>query len=195
MNFFISDIHFSDDSTLKRDNRPFKTTAQFDKYIIKQINKSAKKGDTLYVVGDLIDCDGAGDDGFFRSLKYVKHIKADVIFITGNNEDRAIKYFFDNNFSKFRDYCIALGYKDVKKDDYVSFSGFDFYLTHKPIDYKKDYLNLFGHIHRGGGIYKRFGFNIGCDLNHFRPYSEQDILHLIGMKRKYWDDDKNIAIQ
>ena len=92
MNFFISDIHFSDDSTLKRDNRPFKTTAQFDKYIIKQINKRAKKGDTLYVVGDLIDCDGAGDDGFFRSLKYVKHIKADVIFITGNNEDRAIKY-------------------------------------------------------------------------------------------------------
>ena len=53
-------------------------------------------------------------------------------------------------------------------------------------------MNLFGHSHRAIGLYTPYGFNVGCDLNHFRLYSENDIAHLLYMKNEYWDKDANI---
>ena len=55
-------------------------------------------------------------------------------------------------------------------------------------------LNLFGHIHRSGGLYKSFGFNVGCDLNHFRLYSEDDIMNLIQMRDRFWINDINVNL-
>ena len=195
MKFFTSDIHFSDENTFKVDNRPFKNVKKYNQFVIKQFNKVAKKDDIIYVIGDSIDCDNEKSNQFFEALKYVKKIKANVILIIGNNEERAIKYFFNNDFEKFKKHCIDLGYKDVLKDCYLSFGGYNFYLTHKPKDFKSDYFNLFGHVHRGSGIYKSFGLNVGTDLNHFRPYSENDILELIKFKSKYWDNDDDINIR
>ena len=194
MRYFTSDIHFNDEPTLKVDARPFKFTKAFDNYIIKMWNKQAKKGDTIFVVGDFIDCDGAGHTAWQTAIKYVKKINADVILIMGNNEERVVKNFFNDNFNTFKDYCIGLGFKDVLWDAQISFAGYNFYLTHKPINHKKEYINLFGHIHRSTGIYRPFGFNIGCDCNHFRLYSEQDIVFLIEMRDKYWLKDKNVNV-
>ena len=53
--------------------------------------------------------------------------------------------------------------------------------------------SLFGHIHRATGIYRKFGFNVGCDLNHFRLYSEKYILYLLSMKERFWEKDRNVA--
>ena len=44
------------------------------------------------------------------------------------------------------------------------------------------------------GIYKSFGFNVGCDLNHFKLYSENDIKQLLKMKSLYWDKDENLKL-
>lgn len=195
MNFFSSDVHFSDDQTLKVDMRPFKNVKKFDNHIIKTWNKQAKAGDTIYVVGDLIDCDGSGYDGWKNSIKYVKRLKADVILILGNNEQRVIKNYFENSFEKFRDFCLQIGFKDVHKNLTLKIKGIDFYLTHKPFDYNPNMLNLFGHTHRSGGIYKPFGFNVGCDLNHFRLYSEDDIMHFIDMKERFWNKDKHLNMK
>ena len=68
----------------------------------------------------------------------------------------------------------------------------EFYLIHKPYDYNKNYLNLFGHIHASGGIYKPFGLNVGCDLYHFKLLSEDDIFHFLAKKEKYWDKCKHL---
>ena len=121
MYYFSSDIHFNDEDTLKVDNRPFKHTKQFDKFIIKTWNKQAKKDDTIYVVGDFIDCNGQGHESWKKSILYVKKLNASVILITGNNEDRAIKHFFNNDFEKFRDYCKSIGFKEVYKNLTISF--------------------------------------------------------------------------
>ena len=194
MKFFTSDIHFSDDFTRKVDARPFKSTKAFDKFILKLWNKTAKKGDAIYVVGDFIDCDGEGCDSWKKSILYVKKVKADVVLIMGNNEERVVKYYYNNNFDAFKKYCLSLGFKDVVKDMWLNFAGRDFFLTHKPINHKDGVINLFGHIHRSTGIYRPFGFNIGCDCNHFRLYSEEDILSLLEMRDKYWLKDKNVNI-
>ena len=31
----------------------------------------------------------------------------------GNNEDRVVKYFFNNDFDKFKEFCLSVGFKDV----------------------------------------------------------------------------------
>jgi calcineurin-like phosphoesterase family protein len=192
MRFFSSDIHFDDMDTIVNDNRPFKSTKSFDKYLIRTWNKQVKKDDVIYVIGDFVDCDGEGYDSWKKSLHNVKKIKASVILIMGNNEERVVKYFFDNDFEKFRKYCIDVGFINVFKELDISFKGKDLHLTHKLINCDEDKLNLFGHSHRSIGIYTPFGFNIGCDLNHFRLYSEDDIEKLLVMKEKYWVKDKNL---
>ena len=55
-------------------------------------------------------------------------------------------------------------------------------------------LNLFGHSHKAMGLYKSFGFNIGCDLNNYNLYSEDDIMFLLGKKSKFWDKDENLKL-
>lgn len=192
MFFFTSDTHFYNEADLIHDFRHFKNAKKFDKFVIKTWNKQAKKDDTIFVIGDFVDCDGEGYDGWEKALSYVKKIKAQVVLIMGNNEDRVVKYYFDDNYENFRNYCLQLGFKDVQKNMTINFNGQDFFLTHKPINYKKGVFNLFGHMHRSGGLYKPFGINVGCDLNHFWLYSEKDIQYLMHMKEKYWDKDKNL---
>ena len=47
-------------------------------------------------------------------------------------------------------------------------------------------------MHRTGGIYKPFGLNIGCDLNHYKLYSEDDIFFMLELKETYWNKDKHL---
>ena len=192
MLYFTSDVHFNNEDTLINDNRPFKSTNAFDKYVLKLWNKQVNKDDTIYVIGDFIDCDGENHDSWKKSILYVKKIKANVILIMGNNEDRVVKYFFEGDFLKFREYCISIGFKEVYKDLSLTLNNKDFYLTHKAINYKKGVINLFGHSHRACGLYKPFGFNIGCDLNHFRLYDENNIKKFLQMKKDYWDKNESL---
>lgn len=194
MYYFTSDVHFNNMDTIINDNRPFASTKKFDKYVLKLWNKQVNKDDTIYVVGDFMDCDGENDDSWKKSILYVQKIKANVVLIMGNNEERVVKYYFDNDYEKFKKYCIEVGFKEVHKSLSLMFNEKNFYLVHKLANYKKDSINLFGHSHRACGLYKPCGFNVGCDLNHFRLYSEKDIEFLLSMKAKYWDSDKHLNL-
>lgn len=194
MYYFTSDTHFCDDETLRTDGRPFKSAKKFDNYVIKLWNKQAKKEDTIFVIGDFVDCDGKESESFKTSLAYVKKIKAKVVLVVGNNEERVIKYFFDGDFEKFKEYCLELGFSEVCRSRLIDVAGQTFHLVHKPRDCSKEYLNIFGHMHRAGGVYRRFGFNVNCDMNHFYLYSEKDIATMLYDKEKYWDKDENLCI-
>ena len=193
MLFFTSDLHFGSDNSIKFNSRPFKNAKSFIRKTIKNWNKFAKKTDIIYVIGDFVDCHSENDKSV-EHLSIVKKIKAKIILIIGNNEERVIKYHFDNDFIKFKNYCISLGFFDVKKDDFVDIDGNKFYITHKPINHRDDMLNLFGHSHKSMGLYKSFGFNIGCDLNNYLLYSENDIKDFIQRKQDIWDKDKNLKL-
>jgi len=192
MNFFTSDIHFNDYDTLLIDDRPFKSSKKFDNFVIKTWNKQAKKGDTIFVVGDFVDCDGKGYDGWKHSIQYVKKLKADVVLIIGNNEERVIKGWFNNDFNAFREFCLQAGFKEVHKNLTLTICNKKFFLTHKPKHRKSDMLTLFGHLHRSCGLYKPYGFNVGCDLNHFRLYDENNIKKFLQMKSDYWDKNESL---
>jgi calcineurin-like phosphoesterase family protein len=194
MKYFISDIHFSDEITMKLENRPFKSVHQYDKYIIKMINKKATKNDDLYVIGDFFDCDDERCVGWKKTFGYINKIKANIILIIGNNEIRIIDNFFGGDFEAFRQVCTANGIKDVKVNDVVEFAGLKFFLTHEPKDHKNGFVNLCGHLHRSRGTWYSFGLNMSCDLNNFIPYSESDILFQLSQRDKYYNSDENFKI-
>ena len=194
MLFFTSDLHFGSNETIKFDNRPFKSSKQFEKYFIKNLNKISKCNDTIYVIGDFVDFHKESDKSYIEKLKLAKKFKSKIILIIGNNEERIIKHCFNNSFEDFKKFCLSSGFYDVKINDTIIINKTSFYLTHKPKNHKKDMLNLFGHSHKAMGLYKSFGFNIGCDLNNYKPYSEKDIISLLQKKLKYWDKDENLKL-
>ena len=64
--------------------------------------------------------------------------------------------------------------------------------TYERDGFKETCLTLFGHVHRGTGLYRPFGFNMGTDVNNFRMFSDDDIMFLMKQKRDWWDNDPDI---
>ena len=191
MKFFTSDIHFCDESTMRSDNRPFKNIKSYDKFIIKNFNKMAKKGDIIYVAGDLFDCDGQDTNEWLKGLNLIKKIKADIVLIMGNNEQRIVKHFFNNDYMDFVKCCKEHGIKEVYKSLDVEFGGKKFHLVHQIKDGDKRKINLFGHTHLCSGLYHPYGLCISADLNHFRLFTEEIILGYLKRKFAYWEPDEN----
>lgn len=195
MRYFSSDIHFGSTTILKREMRPFKSPEQFAKFFIKKVNKTAKKDDFIFVIGDFFNCNSPKNNSFLKSINYVKRIKAKVILICGNNEERIIHTFFNDNFQDFKKYCLEHDFYDVEKELDIKLGDRKIHLTHLPSNCQKDKINLFGHVHRAGGLYSPLGFNVGCDLNYYNLYSEKDIEFLISQKERYWNDDAELNLK
>ena len=191
MNYFTSDIHFADWETMKHDMRPFASISQYDKYVINLWNKMMNKNDTLYVIGDLFDYNIDSSIVWEKTLEYIKKIKAQIVLIIGNNEERVIDSEYNGDFEAFRKVCITHGIKDVMKNHTLEFCGKKFFLTHKPEDHNNSMENLMGHLHKSRGQWYSFGINVACDLNYFRPYSENDILFLLNERDIYYFSDNN----
>ena len=195
--WYTADTHFGIDSNniITREMRPFSNTTEMTNEIVKIWNKQISNDDIIYVIGDFCNYNAQEKD-WTGGLAVSGLINAHIILITGNSEERIITEQFGGDFDKFRDYLVnnsTLNFDDVKRNDYVQvgagIGAERFFLTHKPVDHDKRYPTLFGHVHRAGGLWRPYGLNVGIDLNHFRLYSDHDILELMEQKTKWWDDD------
>ena len=195
-NWYTADTHFGDDSNdiLIRDMRPFKDITEYTKEQVRIWNEQASADDTIYVLGDF--CNYNIHEKDFRSgLAVSKLVNAHIICVIGNSEERVIDEHFDGDFNRFREYCLTdPGFKfdDVIKNKHIDINGTRFFLTHKPSDHDKSCLTLFGHVHRGLGLYRPFGFNMSTDINNFRLFSDDDIVFLMKQKRDWWDNDPDV---
>ncbi len=194
MEFFTADVHFCDPNTMEYDNRPFKNIRQYDNFIIKDWNKKAKKGDTIYVAGDLLDCDSDGYKYGYpwkKGLKLLKKVKANIVLILGNNEQRIIDKFFNKDYDAFVACCKQHGIKEVYKSLDLNIWGKKFHIVHQAIHADKSRINLFGHTHLCSGTYHPYGLCISTDLNHFRLYTKEIIMHYLERKHDFWEPDDN----
>ncbi len=189
MYLFTSDTHFGCEEILKRENRPFKSIKDFETSIFQIWNSQVKPNDIIYHLGDFVNYNKNNKAEWEKTLKLVQRSNAKIILIIGNNEQRIIDECCDKNFDTFRQICLDSGFYDVKKEEYLKINDNQFYLNHYPRNYKDGYINLFGHTHRATGLWKPFGLNVGCDLNHFYLYSQDEIERLLDCKDKYWDND------
>lgn len=125
MRWFTSDTHFAKtgDKILRREMRPYKTIKEYCDDQIRIWNEQASKDDVIYHLGDMCNYNGTEKD-FLPGLMLVQEVNAKVILIMGNNEERVMQYCFENNFEKFRDFCIRHGFLDVKQNDTISIEKF-----------------------------------------------------------------------
>lgn len=195
--WFTADPHFGADSSriIEREMRPFKNALDYADQQIQiwneQILLQHSKNDTIYVIGDFCNYNAEEKD-FYMGLAISRQIRADIILIAGNNEERIVTEQFDGSFERFREFCLDklnFNFADIKRRDYVTIGGTTFCLTHKPTDHDKHCATLFGHVHRAGGVWRLYGLNVGVDLNHFRLYKDTDITNLMEQKRRWWDSD------
>lgn len=192
MNFFTADPHFLNEHILIRENRPFHNSIEFKDYILKLWNSQVSSDDTIYCLGDWLNYGKGDTESWKSSIKLSTYLKCPVILIIGNNEERVIFNEFNNSFNRFKTHAINSGFKDVFQEKYLTMRWKTFYLNHYPRNHKDNCINLFGHTHRWTGLYKPYGLNVGCDLNHFRLFSEEDIFFLLSEKENYCDKDADI---
>lgn len=148
-----------------------------------------KRKDNIFVIGDFVSCGDSWEEG----IAVVKEINAKVTLIMGNNEDKLVSTYFKRDFTKFRRYCLRIGFKDVVRSMFVRDGLREYYLTHEPRNHSIKHVTLFGHVHKGVGQYKPYGFNMFLDLNYFKLYSQYDIQDLIEKRNKYWVYSPNIS--
>lgn len=196
--WYTADTHFGTDSkiVLFRENRPYKSISEYTEDQVRIWNEQASEDDTIYALGDFCNyCERENEIDYMSGLAVSAQIRARMILIIGNNEERVIAKYFGDDFERFREFCLnepSFKFADVKKNDYITIEGQRFFLTHKPTDHADDCLTLFGHVHRGLGLYRPYGFNVGVDLNHFRLFGNSDIKLLLAQKRDWWDKDPDI---
>ncbi len=189
--FFTSDLHFGSEEIIEREARPFKNIREFEDVFVSNVNSVATQEDTLFVVGDWINYNNEyqSDPSVFEISR---RILPSIVIVLGNGEKRLMEKHYHGDFKEMRSSLIQYGIEDVVDSMYIEFGGEHFFLTHHPKDHVDECINLFGHTHRGSGLWKPYGLNVGIDLNHFRPFSEAEILRLLKMKREWWDTDPDM---
>jgi calcineurin-like phosphoesterase family protein len=164
--WFTADCHFGHFNIINYSNRPFKTTEEMNKELIKRWNERVKPEDTVYFLGDFGFKSNAGKgNGDPVNLKeYVKKLNGNIIFIRGNHDG-------NNKLNqKITSLVLEMG-------------GLEIFCTHDPINSNNFYkLNLVGHVHKLWKSRKdtKFGhktilINVGTDVWNYYPVSFQEI--------------------
>jgi calcineurin-like phosphoesterase family protein len=127
--WIISDLHLGHENILKYSGslRGGTTSEEHDAWLIDQINSTVKKGDLLYILGDV-----AFDE---ESLSLVKKIKTkQLILIRGNHDILTVNKYMDY----FQQIHGLLSYRGT------------FWLSHAPIHplELRGKINLHGHVHQ-----------------------------------------------
>ena len=189
--WYTADTHFGADSReiLRREMRPFRDIEEYTREQVRIWNEQASPEDVIYVIGDFCNYNHMEKD-YRPGLAVSRQVRAQIILLTGNSEERVIQADFGGDFERFRAYCLSeCRFLDVRRNAYAEICGERFFMTHKPTDCDPKCLNLYGHTHRATGLWRPYGFNVGADLNHFRLFGDDDIRNLLEQKNDYWDTD------
>lgn len=170
MIYITADTHFRHKKIVSIANRPFPTVAEHDEYILEGINSRAKKGDTLYVVGDF-------SMGGAHEIKNKIRCK-DVRLIIGNHDSPSTIAAFKHAW---------LG-RNVKLGPY------NCWLHHYPTAFwpksHRGGMHCYGHTHyqREEWLDKqlpgRRSMDVGLDnafkiLGDYLPFNEEEIVEIL----------------
>lgn len=152
--WIISDLHLGHKNILKYSGqfRGGTTSEEHDAWLIDQINSKVKKGDLLYILGDV-----AFDE---QSLDLVKKIKGMKILVRGNHDVLATQKYLEY----FQQVYGLWKYKGT------------FWLSHAPIhpDELRGCLNIHGHVHQNSIKDSRY-INACVEMTYGIPQSLDDL--------------------
>ena len=167
MIYFTSDQHFGHANIINMCNRPFKDVEHMNATLIDNWNSVVTEEDEVYILGDL-----SFKGNVSRINIILRQLLGKKYLIRGNHDKYLDAYQFDkSNYVWVKDYY-ELDYNNAK-----------LILFHYPIYewahfYRKS-AHLYGHNHRPKKPpFEEWGqrsFNVGVDLNEFKPVSIEKI--------------------
>lgn len=187
-NFYIADYHFGHANVIKFDNRPFSSSEEMDKEMIKNWNNVVTNDDTVYILGDF--CWDTED----RWIEILNQLSGKKVLIRGNHDLKTMSQQLRNKFQDIKDY------KEVKDNSKRVL------LSHYPIPfyrgaYNGDIVHLYGHIHvtiendfmehireyvnehdnRGNSKHKCQFYNVGAMMPwmNYTPRTLDEIMHSV----------------
>lgn len=169
MKYYISDLHFGHRNILNFENRPFRTVEEMDEEYIRRWNNKVKKGDEVYILGDLSFYKGK------KTAEIVKRLNGMKFLIKGNHDCLFLddKEFDQTLFVWVRDTCMV-----TDGEHRIS-------LFHYPIQVWNEQhhgsLHFYGHVHSNQGTMHPMkydipnSYNVGIDMLQ-EPMTKDEIL-------------------
>ena len=165
MKYYTSDLHLSHKNIIEYENRPFSSIEEMDNTIIHIINYRLSPDDELYILGDFtLEKNVDKVNSLIRRIKCKKHL------ILGNHD------YFVKNESLCSLFDSVHHYLEI--DD----NGQKVILFHYPIQNwnlkKYGSIHLYGHVHSKEELQlKEYNaFNVGVDVNNFKPVTLEELL-------------------
>lgn len=203
--YFISDMHFGDQSVMsKYDKRPFKTLDEMEKTMIQRWNNRVSDNDRVYILGDM----------FHRSISVEKaenilsQLNGKKYYIIGNHE-KTVDQMRNEWFEKL---IVCRGYSDsiiqllsYKDTEVLKINGWEVILSHYPMLANKNTFNannkrtihLYGHVHNSkeekvvqfsklvrmdskSNINKNLSVNVGCMMPYmdYTPRTLDELIYI-----------------
>lgn len=161
MIYFIADTHFSEESIIRYENRPFRNIMEMDKKLITRWNKVVSEEDFVYVLGDF----GATN----QEDSVLKQLKGTKLLVKGNYDTNSNYYYWKVGFQEVYDYPIII------KNFWI--------LSHEPLYVNENmpYANIFGHVHNSP-IIKTFSkqhYCVSVERINYAPISFDEIIFKI----------------
>lgn len=155
----ISDTHLNHANIIRYCARPYVSTEEMNKDLIKRWNSTVRPQDTVYHLGDF----GIGNK---REITEWRHaLNGRIKLIKGNHDGHSNQWYRDCGFDEVYDHSILI------QDFYI--------LSHAPLSVMPDYpfVNIFGHIHNNGelpDLGKNF-YNACVEVNSYTPILFEEI--------------------
>lgn len=184
--WFTSDTHFNQQRTLELSKRPFRNLEDMNLRLIENWNSCVGINSRVYFLGDMGNWD------------YLKYLNGNIVFILGNYERKEmVEKKMD--YVDYHDWLIDdLGISAVHLNSAICtiHSDDDSFvveakLVHEPSKFfeggERMKWGIFGHCHQVK--IKPWGYNVGVDVNNYRPISENDVAFYLRAIDKFYDKE------
>lgn len=127
---FIADPHFGHQKIIEYENRPFSSAEEMDEVLINNWNRSVKKLEKVFVLGDFAISNKK------RIKELVECLNGYKILIFGNH-DRCYSY----SWWKTSGFEEVIKYPVLYEEKYI--------LSHEPVELLEGtpFINIYGHVH------------------------------------------------
>lgn len=186
MTYFTADLHFFHKQVISYCNRPFYSVEEMNKKLIENWNKTVRKNDIIYILGDFAFC------GIEKTKLIVSHLNGDKRFVKGNH-DPSSKKLFEIGFTQvYENERVRLNnHREVLMSHFPYYPSLTQRLKNKLKGVKTDtrYLHkrivdngsdvlLHGHVHTAWKTNGRM-INVGVDVWDYKPVCETQIYEII----------------